>query len=94
MTLAEDGALAVEAMQRQSFDLILMDIHMPVLDGIRATEMIRELEKGKSIPIVALSAGVLAEERKRCFDAGMNAFIGKPVRDSELRETLARFSPG
>ena len=94
VTLAEDGALAVEAMQRQSFDLILMDIHMPVLDGIRATEKIRELQSGKRIPIVALSAGVLAEERKRCFDAGMNAFIGKPVRDAELREMLARFSPG
>jgi signal transduction histidine kinase len=94
VTLVEDGALAVEAMQRQSFDLILMDIHMPVLDGIRATEKIRELESGKRIPIVALSAGVLAEERKRCFDAGMNAFIGKPVRDAELREMLARFSPG
>ncbi len=93
--LAEDGALAVEAMLRQSFDLILMDIHMPVLDGIRATEKIREIEieSGKRIPIVALSAGVLAEERKRCFEAGMNAFLGKPVRETELREMLARFTP-
>ena len=95
VTLAVDGALAVEAMRRQNFDLILMDIHMPVLDGIRATEKIREieLESGKRIPIVALSAGVLAEERKRCFDAGMNAFLGKPVRETELLEMLARFSP-
>jgi CheY-like chemotaxis protein len=95
VTLAVDGALAVEAMFKQHFDLILMDIHMPVLDGIRATEKIREmeLESGRRIPIIALSAGVLAEERKRCFDAGMNAFLGKPVREAELIEMLARFAP-
>ena len=92
--LTKDGAEALEAAQRQSFDLILMDVHMPVLDGIRATELIRQFEArlNKHTPIVALSAGVLKEERQHCLDSGMDAFLAKPIHAGELRQTLARLT--
>lgn len=92
--VALDGALAFEAVHRERFDLILMDIHMPVLDGISATEKIREYEltQGRRTPIVALSAGVLPEERNRCIAAGMDAFLAKPIDIVELRQTLARLT--
>ncbi len=92
--LVQDGAMAFEASANNRFDLILMDIHMPVLDGLRATLLIREREgRTKSyVPIVALSAGVLQEEQTRCIEAGMDAFLAKPLHLQDLRDTLARLT--
>jgi signal transduction histidine kinase/ligand-binding sensor domain-containing protein/CheY-like chemotaxis protein len=94
VSVAVDGALAFEALCRDPYDIVLMDIHMPVLDGISATQKIRESERNSKsrIPVIALSAGVLNEERTRCFEAGMDAFLPKPVQLEQLRNTLARFS--
>jgi signal transduction histidine kinase len=94
VAVAVDGALAFEALCRDPYDIVLMDIHMPVLDGISATQKIREFERNSKahIPVIALSAGVLNEERTRCFEAGMDAFLPKPVQLEELRNILARFS--
>ena len=92
--LAQDGAIAVEAIQREEFDVILMDIQMPVLDGIHATQQIRSMEAGKlrRTPIIALSAGVLQEERIRCLSSGMDEFLSKPISQEQLRDALGRLT--
>ncbi|MBK8335320.1 MAG: response regulator [Sterolibacteriaceae bacterium] len=80
---AADGQAAVTAATQRRFDLILMDIQMPVLDGIAATRQIREMERERGLaptPILALSANVVAEYRHNCTQAGMNGFLSKPFR--------------
>jgi two-component system, sensor histidine kinase len=77
---ANDGRAALQAVQADDFDLVLMDLHMPELDGLAATRAIRALAGPKSrVPIIALTADAFAETRARCFDAGMNGFLSKPV---------------
>lgn len=88
--LVKNGLEALEAIQAKPYDLILMDINMPEMDGITATQKIRA--DGYTLPIIALTAAVIEEERRACFDAGMNGFIAKPVRletlSSAIREAL------
>ncbi|HEY0061903.1 MAG TPA: CHASE domain-containing protein [Telluria sp.] len=76
----------------QRFDMILMDVQMPVLDGLGATRLIRSALK-LGMPIIAMSAGVLASERQQCLDAGMNDFIAKPIDAAALFATLKRHAP-
>jgi CheY-like chemotaxis protein len=92
VTLANDGAEAVSAFSTESFDLILMDMQMPQLDGLAATARIRELEasSGGHIPIIALTANAFEEDRKRCMQAGMDDFISKPFKTEELLVALQR----
>jgi len=91
VVVAEDGRQAIETWERVACDLILMDCHMPEIDGLQATRMIREREfGGESMPIVALTAGVMPEERERCFEVGMNDFLSKPVSMQALRQVLQR----
>ncbi len=91
VTFAEDGVAAVRAVQTQPFDLVLMDLHMPELDGIGATRAIRAMAGPiAKVPIVALTADVFPETRARCLDAGMNDFLTKPVGLPELAQLLAR----
>jgi len=88
---AHDGRAAVLAVQQGDFDLVLMDLHMPELDGIAATRAIRALPDGKAaLPIIALTADAYAETRAACFDAGMNGFLSKPVSLDALAHTVAR----
>ncbi|PTN38423.1 response regulator [Desulfonatronum sp. SC1] len=87
----DDGEQALEALSEAKFDLILMDISMPVMDGLEATRIIRSGERtgiDKDIPIIALTAMVLPVDRKRCLAAGMNAFVTKPVETSKLEEVM------
>jgi len=94
VTIAENGALAVEALQQSAFDLVLMDCQMPVLDGYGATAAIRALPPPWSrVPIVALTANALPEDRQRCLDAGMNDYLSKPVRIQPLLSCLLRWLP-
>ena len=79
-----DGAQAVEAVRHGAYDLILMDVDMPVLDGIAATRQIRALPEGRQVPILALSAYTSEEFASRCRDAGMNGYIEKPIRPDQL----------
>lgn len=87
-----NGALAIEAWQNGHFDLILMDCHMPQVDGWQATESIRALENGgRRIPILALTASALDPDRERCFACGMDAFLPKPIRIDDLAKALRQF---
>jgi signal transduction histidine kinase/CheY-like chemotaxis protein len=92
VTLVADGAQAAEALRNSRFDLVLMDVHMPVMDGLRATEEIRAWERHSGAApakIVALTAGVMNEERARCLLAGMDAFLPKPLTRESLLTALA-----
>ncbi len=85
---AENGAQALDAYLRNSYDLILMDVHMPVMDGLEATARIRELEKERHTPIIALTANALRGDRERFLAAGMDEYLSKPINESALMNAL------
>ncbi|MGF1565725.1 MAG: response regulator [Flavobacteriales bacterium] len=94
--VARNGQDALNIFKAKPFDLVLMDIQMPVLDGIEATRQIRRFEQEsgqQATPIVALTAGALVEEHNRAIDAGMNAFLTKPIDRAKLYETLTEQLP-
>jgi len=86
---AVNGADALSKLEKESYDLILMDLQMPVMDGLEASLKIRK-DLGLSVPIVALTASALNEESHRCLDAGMNDFIIKPFKEEEMVQVLIR----
>jgi signal transduction histidine kinase/ActR/RegA family two-component response regulator len=85
---ASDGEEAVAAIERTEYDLVLMDCQMPRLDGYAATRAIRRMERGRRIPIVAMTANVMADDRQRCVEGGMNDFLAKPVSKRQLYDLL------
>lgn len=88
-TPVENGELALQETIDNTFDLILMDINMPIMDGITAAEKIRELSFPKNqVPILALTANAMMEDKERCLNAGMNGFISKPIKLARLIEEL------
>src|SRR4051812_1618069 len=90
--VVETGAAAVEAVQRQDYDLVLMDVQMPIMDGLEATRQIRALEgRVTNIPVVALTAGVLEQDVEACRAAGMDNFVAKPIDADALLEAVARW---
>ncbi len=90
ITEAENGEEAVHLLSREKFDLVLMDMQMPVMDGLEATEKIRA-DIDKHIPIIALTANAIKGEGERCHDAGMNDFISKPFEEEELVQVLCHW---
>ena len=87
--VVEDGALAVEAVRKASYDMIFMDMRMPNMDGLEATRKIRAMDhRSKGLPIVALTANAFDDDRNACFDSGMNDFMTKPVSAEELSEMV------
>jgi len=88
---ANNGKEAVDSVKNNHYDLILMDLQMPVMDGIAATKAIRDLPQAdkNSIPIVAMTANAMAEDRKNCYEAGMNDFLSKPIDKTMLEVVLA-----
>ncbi len=89
---AEDGEIALTTVLEDEIDLVLMDMQMPNMDGIDATKMIRLLEKPKSnIPIIAMTAAALPEEREKCLQSGMNDYISKPYSPSMLYDILTNY---
>lgn len=93
VTIAANGQIAVEMYQRDAFDLILMDAHMPVMNGLDAIREIRRIEQstGKHIPIIMLTASVLESDRDQCMEAGADDFAFKPVDFDALFDKIARF---
>jgi PAS domain S-box-containing protein len=92
VVLASDGSEALAALERQPFDLVLMDVQMPQMDGLQAAAAIRDREKGTSrhIPILAMTAYAMKGDRERCLAAGMDGYIAKPIRRTELLEAITR----
>lgn len=92
VVVAENGAIAVAHIAHGDFDIVLMDVQMPVMNGYEATAKIRALKDNKAnIPIIAMTANVMEDEIERCFAAGMNEFIGKPFEVDELLKKIQSF---
>jgi len=93
--IAGDGEQALEALARERFDLVLMDCQMPKMDGFEATARIRADERlgGRSLPVIAMTANAMEGDRERCLSAGMDDYLGKPVRPDELRAVLLHWLP-
>jgi CheY-like chemotaxis protein len=93
--VAGDGREAVEKLKTADFDLVLMDVQMPVMGGFEATAAVRAMEKGtgRHIPIVALTAHAVKGDRERCLAAGMDGYIGKPIHPEELFQQIEALIP-
>ena len=89
--IANNGQEACDLVLKTEYDLILMDMQMPVMDGLTATRQIRQLEHGRLTPIIAMTANAFAEDRARCMDAGMDDFVSKPVDTDVLFLTLLKW---
>jgi len=89
--LAEDGVEAVDLAKSRDYDLILLDLQMPRMNGIEASRIIRSLPGRQAVPILALTANAFTADRQKCIDAGMNDHIGKPVDPDQLFETLLKW---
>ena len=92
VTHAENGKLALDVLEKESFDLILMDLHMPVMDGIEATRIIRKSKDPRinSIPVVALTAAIMSESHDKIDDLNINDYVLKPFKPHDLFEKILR----
>jgi CheY-like chemotaxis protein len=96
--IVDNGKKVLEALARQTYDLVLMDIQMPEMDGLEAAREIRKIESlptGSDIPkppvyIIALTADAMQGDREKCLEAGMNDYLTKPIRPNELQAALQR----
>ena len=86
--IAENGAIAIELMTSKKFDVVLMDIQMPIMDGLQATQLLRKTHNINELPIIGMSAGVLMHEKEACLEVGMNSFIAKPIIFECLKNEL------
>jgi signal transduction histidine kinase/CheY-like chemotaxis protein len=89
--LVSNGAEALDALKKKNYDLVLMDIQMPEMDGYMATEKIR-LELGLQIPVIAMTAHALAGEKEKCIAAGMNDYISKPINERHLHQMIVKYA--
>jgi CheY-like chemotaxis protein/F0F1-type ATP synthase assembly protein I len=90
---AENGEVAVQMVRNGKYDLVMMDMQMPVMDGIAATKEIRRNAQFKNLPIIAMTANVMEKDREKCFAAGMNGHVSKPIDPDELFAALLKWIP-
>ena len=91
VTSVWNGQEALDLLQTEPFDGVLMDLQMPVMDGYTATSEIRKLPQCKNLPIIAITANVMTDDREKVIAAGMNDHIGKPFKQQEIFNTMARW---
>lgn len=96
--IASSGLEAIKKWETSKYDLIILDIHMPNMDGYEVSETIRRLENNKThIPILALTASALSTEREKCFEKGMDDYLSKPINidllEAKLKEMFTKFQP-
>ena len=92
-TAIGDGAEAVETVRQGRFDAVLMDRHLPGVDGLDATRRIRHLPSGRDLPVIVMTADTRPEHRRECLDAGVDDYLAKPLEMANLRDTLWRWLP-
>jgi two-component system, sensor histidine kinase and response regulator len=88
---AENGKIASEMVEKTAYDLLLMDIQMPVMDGVAATKAIRANPRLRTLPIIAMTANAMTDDREKCLEAGMNDLVAKPIDVAQLFRTLLRW---
>ena len=93
VSLVGDGQQAVQSCSQQDYAAILMDCRLPLMDGYEATRQIRQLERGRQVPIIALTANALQGDREACLQAGMNDYLAKPFKRADLQRILLRWLP-
>ena len=91
VTVANTGLRAIDSVKSHSYDLILMDVQMPEMDGLEATRRIRQLPNGAEVPIFALTSFAMSDDRERCLLAGMNEYMSKPLSLKELLALIERY---
>jgi CheY-like chemotaxis protein len=91
VTVATNGQFAVDAIENKTFDAVLMDIQMPVMDGYTATKEVRKNPKNATLPIIAMTANAMSGDRDKCLAAGMNEHLAKPINPQEMYSTLAKW---
>ena len=93
VTIAGNGREVVASLERQSFDLVLLDLQMPEMDGFQTTTAIRSMERGtgRHIPIIAVTAGTMKVDRDRCMEVGMDGYVSKPIQQVNLRQAIENF---
>ena len=94
VTVAENGQLALDLLSAHTFDLVFMDMMMPVMGGMEATRIFRATEQGRRTPIVAMTANAMQGDRERCIAVGMDDYISKPIETAELQRLLLLYRPG
>ena len=90
--VADNGEIALQRVQQRTYDLVFMDMQMPVMDGVTATRAIRELGSMATLPIVAMTANAMEQDRRKCLDAGMNDFLVKPIDPAQLTSILLQWA--
>jgi two-component system sensor histidine kinase/response regulator len=92
VVVAGTGRKAISAWETQHFDVILLDMQMPEMDGLEVAAEIRRRETGERLPIIALTANALKEDREMCLEAGMDDYLAKPIHSKQLYEMLDRWA--
>ncbi|MBC8882711.1 response regulator [Flavobacterium piscinae] len=92
ITTVSNGQEAIEKFEVEQFDIIFMDIQMPLMNGYEATKVIRTMDHGKTIPIIALTAGTVIGEKEKCLEIGMNDYVSKPIVKGSLEEVIAKWT--
>jgi signal transduction histidine kinase/DNA-binding response OmpR family regulator/HPt (histidine-containing phosphotransfer) domain-containing protein len=89
--LAENGEVALQKVRENNYDVVLMDVQMPVMDGIEATQVIRSDSRFRMLPIIAMTANAMASDQQQCLDAGMNDYVAKPINPQQFFSVLSRW---